>query len=48
MSQVVLGQREQLSVFGDDYDTPDGTCVRDYMWGSSTRLTHLQTLLTLL
>jgi hypothetical protein len=28
---VVLGQREELSVFGDDYDTPDGTCVRDYM-----------------
>jgi hypothetical protein len=31
--QVVLGQREELSVFGDDYDTPDGTCVRDYMCG---------------
>jgi hypothetical protein len=31
LPQVVLGQREELSVFGDDYDTPDGTCVRDYM-----------------
>lgn len=29
--QVVLGQREVLSVFGDDYDTKDGTCIRDYM-----------------
>lgn len=29
--QVVLGQRDELSVFGDDYDTPDGTCIRDYM-----------------
>ena len=32
---MVLGQREQLSVFGDDYDTPDGTCVRDYMCAST-------------
>ncbi|HEX2188797.1 MAG TPA: NAD-dependent epimerase/dehydratase family protein, partial [Longimicrobiaceae bacterium] len=29
--QVALGQRERVTVFGDDYDTPDGTCVRDYV-----------------
>tara|TARA_B100000530_G_scaffold239962_1_gene156389 strand:+ start:180 stop:1178 length:999 start_codon:yes stop_codon:yes gene_type:complete len=29
--QVALGQREQLEIFGDDYATPDGTCVRDYV-----------------
>lgn len=29
--QVPLGQRESISIFGDDYDTPDGTCVRDYV-----------------
>ena len=29
--QVALGQREQITVFGDDYDTPDGTCIRDYV-----------------
>ncbi|MFK8114886.1 MAG: UDP-glucose 4-epimerase GalE [Rubripirellula sp.] len=29
--QVALGQRESITVFGDDYDTPDGTCVRDYI-----------------
>ena len=29
--QVALGQREALGVFGDDYDTLDGTGVRDYM-----------------
>ena len=29
--QVALGQREHISVFGDDYPTPDGTCVRDYV-----------------
>src|SRR5699024_4627776 len=29
--QVALGQREAMSIFGDDYDTPDGTCIRDYV-----------------
>ena len=29
--QVALGQREDIKVFGDDYKTPDGTCVRDYI-----------------
>lgn len=29
--QVALGQREKIMMFGDDYDTPDGTCVRDYI-----------------
>ena len=29
--QVPLGQREYISIFGDDYDTPDGTGVRDYI-----------------
>ena len=29
--QVPLGQREKLFIFGDDYDTPDGTCIRDYI-----------------
>ncbi len=28
---AALGRRESLTVFGDDYDTPDGTCVRDYI-----------------
>ncbi|MEZ5741875.1 MAG: GDP-mannose 4,6-dehydratase [Burkholderiaceae bacterium] len=31
ISQVAVGRREHLSVFGDDYDTPDGTGVRDYI-----------------
>lgn len=31
ISQVAIGRREFLSVFGDDYDTPDGTGVRDYI-----------------
>lgn len=29
--QVALGQREHITVFGDDYPTADGTCVRDYV-----------------
>lgn len=29
--QVALGKREHISVFGSDYPTPDGTCVRDYI-----------------
>lgn len=31
ISQVAAGKREKLAVFGDDYDTPDGTGVRDYL-----------------
>ncbi len=29
--QVPLGKREHITVFGDDYPTPDGTCIRDYI-----------------
>ena len=29
--QVALGQREHIAIFGNDYATPDGTCVRDYV-----------------
>jgi UDP-glucose 4-epimerase len=29
--QTALGKRKQLEVYGDDYDTPDGTCIRDYI-----------------
>lgn len=31
ITQVAVGKREKLSVYGDDYDTPDGTGVRDYI-----------------
>lgn len=31
VTQTAAGIREKLTVFGDDYDTPDGTCVRDYI-----------------
>ncbi len=29
--QVALGQREAIEIYGADYDTPDGTCIRDYV-----------------
>ncbi len=29
--QVALGQREAITIYGDDYPTPDGTCIRDYI-----------------
>lgn len=29
--RTALGKREELSIFGTDYDTPDGTCIRDYI-----------------
>ena len=31
ITQVAVGKRAELTVFGDDYDTPDGTCRRDYI-----------------
>ncbi|QCR24104.1 UDP-glucose 4-epimerase GalE [Pontibacter sp. SGAir0037] len=31
ITQTAIGIREQVTVFGSDYDTPDGTCIRDYV-----------------
>lgn len=31
LTQATAGKREPLTVFGNDYDTPDGTCIRDYI-----------------
>ncbi|AZM89509.1 MULTISPECIES: UDP-glucose 4-epimerase GalE [Streptomyces] len=42
--QVALGQRESISVFGDDYPTPDGTCVRDYIHVADLAEAHLSAL----
>lgn len=32
VTQTAIGVREQLTIFGNDYDTPDGTCIRDYIY----------------
>jgi UDP-glucose 4-epimerase len=39
--QVALGQREKVSVFGNDYPTPDGTCVRDYIHVADLAQAHI-------
>jgi len=42
--QVALGQRENIKVFGDDYPTPDGTCVRDYIHVDDLATAHVSAL----
>ena len=44
VAQVATGQRKELSVFGDDYDTPDGTGVRDYIHVMDLAAAHLKAL----
>jgi UDP-glucose 4-epimerase len=39
--QVASGERSHISIFGDDYETPDGTCVRDYVHVSDLASAHL-------
>lgn len=41
---AAMGKRKQLTVFGDDYDTPDGTCVRDYIHVTDLADAHLKAL----
>ena len=44
ITQVAIGKRECLSFFGDDYDTPDGTGVRDYIHVVDLALGHVKAL----
>ncbi|MDF2857561.1 MAG: UDP-galactose-4-epimerase [Neobacillus sp.] len=46
--QQLLGQRDQISVFGSDYDTPDGTCIRDYIHVTDLASAHILALEALL
>ena len=39
--QVPNGQREYISIFGDDYDTKDGTCIRDYIHVTDLAQAHI-------
>jgi UDP-glucose 4-epimerase len=45
--QVAAGVREKLQLFGDDYPTPDGTCVRDYIHVTDLAAAHLLALSTM-
>ena len=38
---AALGRRPSLTVFGDDYDTPDGTCIRDYIHVQDLAIAHV-------
>jgi UDP-glucose 4-epimerase len=38
--QTALGQRDKILIFGDDYPTPDGTCIRDYVHTSDLASAH--------
>ena len=44
LTKVVNGDLEQLSVFGDDYNTPDGTCIRDYIHVMDLAQAHIESL----
>lgn len=43
-AQTALGKREKVSIFGTDYDTPDGTCIRDYIHVDDLATAHLKAL----
>jgi UDP-glucose 4-epimerase len=42
--EVAQGKREEILLFGDDYDTPDGTCIRDYIHVEDLADAHLRAL----
>ena len=44
VTQVAVGKRPILNVFGDDYPTPDGTCIRDYIHVVDLAIGHVLTL----
>lgn len=46
--QAARGQRDQIKVYGTDYDTPDGTCIRDYIHVTDLALGHVAALRHLL
>jgi UDP-glucose-4-epimerase GalE len=42
--QVALGQREHITIYGNDYPTPDGTCIRDYIHVDDLGDAHIRAL----
>jgi len=41
ITQTAIGKRDHLNVFGNDYNTPDGTCIRDYIHVVDIALAHI-------
>jgi UDP-glucose 4-epimerase len=48
ITQTAIGLRDELRVFGDDYDTPDGSCIRDYLHVTDLARAHVAALRRLL
>ncbi|WP_234735011.1 UDP-glucose 4-epimerase GalE [Tellurirhabdus bombi] len=44
VTQTAAGLREKITIFGDDYNTPDGTCIRDYIHVVDLAKAHVQAL----
>ncbi len=44
VTQTAIGQRRQLTIYGDDYPTPDGTCIRDYIHVVDLAKAHVKAL----
>lgn len=42
--KTALGSRDKIMIFGDDYDTPDGTCIRDYIHVDDLASAHVEAL----
>ena len=42
VTQTAIGVREQLKIFGNDYNTPDGTCIRDYIYVVDLAKAHVK------
>ncbi len=42
VTQTAIGIRKELKIFGDDYDTPDGTCIRDYIYVVDLAKAHVK------
>ena len=41
LTQTAMGIRKELTIFGNDYDTPDGTCIRDYIHVTDLAQAHI-------
>ena len=42
ITQVAIGKRQKLKIYGNDYDTPDGTCIRDYIHVEDVAEAHIK------
>ena len=42
VTQTAIGVRKQLKIFGNDYNTPDGTCIRDYIYVVDLAKAHVK------